>query len=269
MRVAVIIAAAGGSNRYSAAGGLRHKLDEDLGGKPVLQRTVETFSKYESSDVTIADIIVAGPHDEEALREFRERHGDRLNLLGARTVKGGKDHRWQSVANALALVSADVTHVAVHDGARPGITFEFLHRMFEAAARFPAVIPAVTISDTVKRVETTEETFGGDDHVAAILGLGAESRQKVRAVSATIPRDGLMLIQTPQVFSAELIRRAYAQADLSGTDDASLVERLGERIVVVDGELRNLKITLPSDLDFVRAAMGFKAPEGRPAHKRF
>lgn len=269
MRVCAIIAAAGSSTRYSSAGGLRHKLDEDLGGKPVLQRTVETFSKFDSPDVLIGQIVVAGPHDDDALRDFRERHGDRLGLLGARVCRGGETHRWQTVAAALEHVPPDCTHVAVHDAARPCITFELLHRLFDAAAKFPAVVPAVPLSDTVKRVEETQETCGGDDAVAAILGIAEESKQRLRVVTATPDRAGLMLVQTPQVFEVGLLKRAYAQKDLTSTDDATLVERLGERVVVVDGDVRNIKITRPADIDLARAIMGVRAPEGRATHKKF
>jgi 2-C-methyl-D-erythritol 4-phosphate cytidylyltransferase len=88
-------------------------------------------------------------------------------------------------------------------------------------------------------------------------------------VKETPDRAGLMLVQTPQVFEVGLLRRAYGQSDLSSTDDATLVERLGERVVVVDGEARNIKITRPADIDLARAILGVKAPEGRASHKRF
>jgi 2-C-methyl-D-erythritol 4-phosphate cytidylyltransferase len=89
-------------------------------------------------------------------------------------------------------------------------------------------------------------------------------------VTETVPRDGLMEIQTPQVFEADLLRRAYAQPDLRGaTDDASLVERLGETVHVVEGDACNIKVTTPGDLRLVRAILGVKAPEARPVHKQF
>jgi len=76
-------------------------------------------------------------------------------------------------------------------------------------------------------------------------------------------------VQTPQVFESGLLRRAYDQTDLSSTDDAGLVERLGERVVVVEGDVRNLKITRPADLELARAVIGVRAPEGRPMNKKF
>ena len=269
MNLAVILPAAGFGRRYEAAGGLRHKLDEDLGGKPLLQRTVETFTKFDDDDVTISEIIVAGPHDETALAEFRQQHADRLGLLSARIVRGGETHRWQTVAAALGQVSETCTHVAIHDAARPCLSFELLRRVLRAARTHPAVIPGLSIHDTVKRTQETGETVGGDDPVAAILGESAAAKQPLRIVRETPDREGLVLVQTPQVFRLELLRRAYAQKDLTGTDDASLVERLGERVVVVEGEPRNIKVTVPADLALARAIMGFREPEGRPAHKRF
>lgn len=264
MKICVIIAAAGASRRYADGGGLRHKLDEDLGGKPVLQRTVELFTKHDK----VASIIVAGPADPESAADFRARYGDRLGLLGAKLCEGGVTHRWETVRNALALVE-DCTHVAVHDAARPCVSLELLDRVFDAAEQYPAVIPVLDVPDTIKRVQETEDTFGGDDPVAAILGVNPETQKKLRVVSETVSRAGLCLVQTPQVFELSLLRRAYAQPDLSSTDDAGLIERLGERVVVVEGESRNIKITRPADMALARAILGVKAPEGRPVHKRF
>jgi 2-C-methyl-D-erythritol 4-phosphate cytidylyltransferase len=265
MRIAVIIPAAGASARYTAAGGLRSKLDEDLGGKPVIQRTVELFTKHDD----VGQIIVAGPADAAEFEEFRQRHSDRLGLLGAKLVKGGVTHRYETVKAALAEVPDDCTHIAVHDAARPCTSFELLERVFSAAKRHNAAIPAIEISDTVKRVKDTGEQMGGGDDVAAILGETAESKKPLRIVTETIKREGLVIVQTPQCFEAALLKKAYAQGDLTSTDDAALVERLGVRVVIVDGEARNIQITRPGDLNLARAIMGFREPEGRPVHKRF
>jgi 2-C-methyl-D-erythritol 4-phosphate cytidylyltransferase len=248
-----------------ATGGLRSKLDEDLGGKSVLQRTVELFTKHDD----VGEIIVAGPADDAAFSEFKERHADRLGLLGAKLCKGGVTHRWETVKAGLELVGSECTHVAVHDAARPCVSMEVLDRVFGAAKRHGAAIPAVDVADTVKRAVETGEAMGGDDDVAAILGETAESKKPLRIVEQTVDRRGLVLVQTPQVFEVSLLKRAYAQADLTSTDDASLVERLGVRVVVVEGEARNIKITRPGDLSLARAILGLREPEGRPVHKRF
>lgn len=272
MKVAVIIPAAGSSRRYvesslEGGGAGRSKLDEDLGGRPVLQRTVEVFTKR--SEVVM--ILVAGPADPGAMAEFRMRHGDKLGLLGVRVCVGGKDHRYETVRNALAEIPADaeVTHVAVHDAARPCVSEALLDRVFEAAGKFPAVIPGVDVPDTLKRVDPDPIKAADADPLAAILGDAGRTTSKVRAVEATVDRANVVAVQTPQVFEIGLLRRAYAQADLASTDDAQLVERLGERVVVVQGEATNIKITRPADLTLARQILGLRGPEERPVHKRF
>lgn len=282
MNVAVIIPAAGASSRYAAAGGLRHKLDEDLGGKPVLQRTVETFTKYDD-DFTLGPIIVAGPHDDDAFAEFRDRHGDRLTLLGATFVRGGKTHRWETVAAALASLASFSGLIAIHDGARPCVTFPLLTRVFRAAARSGAAVPGVRVSDTLKRVRFEDAPAEDADRAAAILGLEPRSAPRA-AIEATVPRDALYAVQTPQVFDSALLRAAYARVVGNETDDAQVVESLaaaGERptlstgkpwtgtITLVEGEARNIKITTPEDLALARNIMGFREPEGRATHKKF
>jgi 2-C-methyl-D-erythritol 4-phosphate cytidylyltransferase len=260
MRVCVIIPAAGASSRYAAAGGLRSKIDEDLGGRPVLQRTVELFTNVDC----VHAIIVAGPA--EGFDEFVARHGDKLGLLGVKLCRGGRAHRWETVKAALALVPAEATHIAVHDAARPITPPELIERVLSAAESHPAVIPAIDVPDTIKRASAAvaDQTI---DPFDAILGVGAKA--SYRRIEGTIPREGLVLVQTPQVFEAGLLRRAYGQADLSSTDDAGLVERLGEAVVMVEGDPRNLKITRPADLQAVRLLGGFKGPAERAVHKRF
>ena len=271
MQIAVIIPAAGFSRRYAEAAafdGPRSKLDEDLGGRPVLHRTVEAFANYDGPGVTLAPIIVAGPHDEDDFTTFKLRHGDKLSILGVRLVRGGKTHRWETVRAALEALEEDVTHVAVHDAARPCVSAALLDRVFDAAKRHAAVVPGLAITDTVKRVSDALIDEGDADPLASILG-DAPVGAGLREVEATLARRGLVAVQTPQVFTAALLRRAYAQDDLSSTDDAGLVERLGERVVVVEGDAANLKITTPIDLVLARAVLGLRPSDARPSHKRF
>jgi 2-C-methyl-D-erythritol 4-phosphate cytidylyltransferase len=262
----IIIPAAGASTRYAGAGGVRSKLDEDLGGKPVLRRTVEFFSKRPEVD----GIIVAGPHDPDAFAAFRERHGDALALLSAKLVPGGVSTRTQSVRAALAAVPKGVDSVAVHDAARPCLSAELFERLLEAHRTHPAVVPGVPVAETLKRV--APEPLAGDDEpdpLDAILGSAGKARIAAHAVEQTLDRAHLMLIQTPQVFSRDLLDRAYANPDAAGTDDAALVERLGHPVVVVPGDPTNIKITTPADLTLARHILGVSAPDQRPAHKRF
>lgn len=265
MRIAVIIPAAGRSIRFQSPHfeGERSKLDEDLGGKSVLQRTVELFHTRDE----VSSVIVAGPAEAHAFADFKLRHGDRLALFGATLCAGGLESRTQSVAAALGEVPADCTHVAVHDAARPCTPPDLIDRVFDAAAHHAAVIPAIPVEDTLKRVGDAIEQSGDEDPVAAILGSGAR-RPPLRPVEATLDREGLVLVQTPQVFEADLLRRAYAGA-ATGTDDAALVEALGEAVLVIEGDRCNIKITRPGDIELARAILGLSGPRSRPTHKRF
>ncbi|MBL8756830.1 MAG: 2-C-methyl-D-erythritol 4-phosphate cytidylyltransferase [Phycisphaerae bacterium] len=277
MNLAVIIPAAGASTRYARAAAAeqgveiaRSKLDEDLGGRPVLHRTIELFANLAVEGVDVCAIIVPGPADPAAMAAFKARHGDKLGLLGCRVCPGGVTHRYETVRNAIALVPPAATHVAIHDAARPCASPELIERVLRAAERHPAVVPGLPVADTIKRVAPDPIADDAPDPLAAILGADASKRgPSLRAVEATLDRTHLVAAQTPQVFAAELIRRAYAQTNLDSTDDAQLVERLGQRVVVVPGEARNLKLTVPSDLALARAVLGLRGPESRPAHLKF
>ncbi len=180
MQISVIIPAAGSSTRFNqgandplaALGQPRSKLDEDLGGKSVLQRTVELFSTRDD----VHQIIVAGPHDPNAYQSFRGQHADRLVLLGATLVQGGPDERWQTVQAALQTVNDQCTHVAIHDAARPATKPELIDQIFNAAKSHNAVIPGTKVSDTLKRVHP--EPIKSDqeiDPINAILGDDSNS----------------------------------------------------------------------------------------------
>ncbi|MEM0982889.1 MAG: 2-C-methyl-D-erythritol 4-phosphate cytidylyltransferase [Planctomycetota bacterium] len=275
MNLAIILPAAGSSSRFNEnAGPLgieRRKLDEDLGGRPVLQRTVELFTKLDTlldDDVTIGTILVAGPHDDETFSEFSFRHADKLALLGAKLIRGGPTYRYETVAAALEHVPGDATHIAVHDAARPVTDLKLIDRVIRAARTHAAVVPGVPASDTLKKLGEPLADDGPADPLDAILSAGGPSIA-ARPVESTLDRAGVYQIQTPQVFEVGLLRRAYAQDDLSSTDDAGLVERLGEQVVVVEGGPLNIKITRPRDLDLARAIGGFRKPDDRPSHKKF
>lgn len=261
MRICAIIPAAGASRRFGAG----DKLAQDLGGRSLLLRTVELFTKRDE----VTSIVVAAPPDD--LDGFREKYGAPLSFHGVRIVPGGRVERWETVKLALAAVPDDATHVAVHDAARPGASDELIDRVLEAAKVHPAVIPGLTVTSTVKRVSEATVSAAEDDALAsAILGEAGREGTSARLVEATLPRDRLVLVQTPQVFEVDLLRRAYAEADPSGTtDDSMVIERLGERVVVVEGDPRNIKVTTPDDLAMIRSILGVRPPADRPVHKRF
>ena len=269
MRVCVIIPAAGRSSRFNAGGadvlGHRSKLDEDLSGRPVLQRTVELFAKHPD----VVQTIVAGPADDEAFADFKLRHGDRLELLGCTLCRGALEHRYETVLNALALVDDGVTHIAVHDGARPCASTGLIEAVFAAARAHGAAVPVVEVNDTIKRLGRA--VASEPDPAAAILGYGAgiDGGVGLRAIDATVDRANLATVQTPQVFERALLMRAYAQTDLSSTDDAGLVERLGETVVAVPGDPRNIKITLPDDVELARMILNLPRIKERATNKKF
>ncbi|MEM9372086.1 MAG: 2-C-methyl-D-erythritol 4-phosphate cytidylyltransferase [Planctomycetota bacterium] len=275
MELAVIIPAAGGSTRFNASPGhagaglgaeatlgARSKLDEDLGGRSVLQRTVELFNTRPET----CAMIVAGPHDPDAMSSFKLRHADMLAMLGATLITGGATHRWQTVAEAIKVVPEQASHIAVHDGARPACPVELIDRVLDAARQHGAVVPVLEVDSTAKRLGDPVEDIEPDP-LAGILGEPEASLN--RAIVGTVDRDALALAQTPQVFERELLERAYAQPDLSSTDDAGLIERLGEPVVAVLGDPRNIKVTRPIDLNMIRRITGWKGKPDRPSLHKF
>lgn len=263
MNIAVIITAAGKSERY-APGTAKNKLEQDLGGRAVFMRSFENLAKRPE----VRTILVATNPD--TFDEFTMRHGDSLAVRGAKPVRGGRIDRWETVKNALAHVPDEATHIAIHDAARPCLQDDLIDRLFEAAKLFDAVIPGIAINATLKRAgEETESAVEDDVIAASILGEAGESQSKARRIIETLDRRNVYAIQTPQVFKAGLLRRAYAQADLDSTDDAMLVERLGEPVRLIEGDPFNIKITTERDLFLARAILNVKPEKERPAHLRF
>ena len=258
--IAVIICVAGSSRRF----GDRDKLAEDLRGRAVLQRSAELFAKH----AAFTSILVAGPADPAEFDAFNDRFGDPLRLMGARLVPGGRTHRYETVQVALPEIDPSHGHVAIHDGARPITPSAVIDRVVDAAGRFDAVVPAVPVTDTLKRV--AEETIAAEeDPLDAILGDAGKVNRGHQVVRDTVAREGLVAVQTPQLFSADLLRRGYGQADLVSTDDSQLVEKLGERVVLVEGDPRNIKITTPTDLHVARALLDERGEAAKRARQAF
>ena len=260
MKIAVIIPAGGSSTRFGA----RNKLAEDLGGRPLLLRTVEFFTKRED----IQEIVVVGPS--EYFSDFKERFGPALGFHGVKIVAGGST-RTESVTQGLAVVSSEVDFVMVHDAARPALNDELLDRILLASNSYNAVIPALPLSGTIKRAQTQGTNIADEDAVVDSI-LGAESQTTVDAfqVQETIERAGLWEMQTPQCFSLSLLKRGYAQENIENcADDAQVIENLGEAVYLIEGDSRNIKVTTPSDYNLVKAILGVKGSSERPAHKRF
>ncbi|MCX5659069.1 MAG: 2-C-methyl-D-erythritol 4-phosphate cytidylyltransferase [Planctomycetota bacterium] len=262
MKIAVILPAAGMGKRFGQASGAASaadllgagagvsKIELDLAGKPVFVRSIELFAGL----AVVGQILLAVNPD--AIDDFRFRWGDKAGFHGVTLVAGGRAERWETVLKALAAVDRSCTHVAVHDAARPLASSRLIDRVFDAAERYPAVIPGMPVNATLKKVVDAE---AGNDPLDAIFGEAGKANAKVRRVVATVDRSDLVEVQTPQVFEIGLLRRAYAQiteGKVTGkgiTDDAGLVEALGEPIHVVEGEATNFKITRPDDLKLADA----------------
>jgi 2-C-methyl-D-erythritol 4-phosphate cytidylyltransferase len=228
MKVAVILPAAGLGTRMGKGSaektGTSRKQFMLLEGSPILMHTVRKFTSCPRID----DIVVAvRAEDVEWVGEMM---ASGFPGSPVRVVEGGNS-RQQSVGNALKALAPDTDLVAVHDAVRPFIDLETIGKVLDEAAETGAAIVGVPAVDTVKQVSR---------------GTG---RVKIRA---TLPREKLVMAQTPQVFRYDLLQRAFDSArddGFIGTDEASLVERLDVEVSVVMGTDRNIKITKPGDMD--------------------
>lgn len=261
MKIAVIIPAAGKSKRFGEAD--KSKLDLDLNGQPVFIRTIELFIKRPE----VTQMIVAV--DPDNLDTFNFRWGDKLGFLGVTVVPGGLVERWETVKNAINAINDDVTHIAVHDAARPVADAAMIDRVFEAGKQYSAVIPATPISATIKRIEKTEDTPVAEvDPLDAILGSAGKIEVNVQRVTDTIPRDGLWTVETPQLFDAALLKSGYDKIENGElpteqlTDDAGLIELLGGEVFAVEGDSMNVKITYPADYEFAKAVYQMRHGKG-------
>jgi 2-C-methyl-D-erythritol 4-phosphate cytidylyltransferase len=238
MKVSVILPAAGlGTRMGREKSGTSRKQFMLLEGAPILIHTIRKFLGCAS----VSEIVVAlRAEDMDWARGLiHQEHPDKP----VRVVEGGES-RQQSVENALATLSGDTDLVAVHDAVRPFIDSALVEKVIAEAAATGAAIVGIVPVDTVKQVQ----------------------RNKIRS---TLPREHLVMAQTPQVFRFELLKRAFEEArrdSFIGTDEASLVERLEQvEVSVVQGSDRNIKITKPSDMDLARLFFGEELAAGRTA----
>lgn len=222
-RYAVIVA----GGRGVRLGADKPKQFLEIGGKPILRHTVERFLAFDPS----IEIILVLPKDH---REYWRAYCRENGFLERYSMVSGGITRFHSVQNALAYVG-DTGIVAVHDGVRPLVSADLLGRLFTAAESCEAVIPAVPVVESVRKV--TKDAAG------------------VKA-SAPVDRDGLVLVQTPQVFRADVLKEAYRQPFRpSFTDDASVVEAAGHPVSLVPGERFNIKVTTPGDLSLAETLL--------------
>lgn len=219
--VTVIVPAAGAGKRLGLG---KNKAFACIRGVPLLVLCLQNLARI---PLVKQVVVAAAPSETEETEKLLEEYGPaRFPALSWKVTAGGKE-RQDSVCNGLAQISDTVGYVAVHDGARPFVTEAVFARTLEKALRYGAAVAAVPLKDTVKLADTE--------------GL----------VAATLPRESLRAIQTPQIFELGLLRRAYAYAGkhpLAVTDDASLVEALGHPVAIAEGDYENIKITTPEDL---------------------
>ncbi len=221
---AVILPAAGQSSRFRDK---EKKPFTNLDGRAVWLRTVEQFiNRPEVSQC----IIVVSPEDDEM---FRRRFGANLAFMNVQIAPGGRE-RFESVANALALVAPEVDFVAVHDAVRPCVTETLITSVFKKVGETGAAMLAVPVTDTVKQADAE------------------------RKVKATMPRQNLWLAQTPQVFRRDWLLAAYEKRATLGdaiTDDAQLMEAAGHAVHLVEGASTNIKITTKQDIYLAEAIL--------------
>jgi 2-C-methyl-D-erythritol 4-phosphate cytidylyltransferase len=217
VRIAAILLAAGPGTRLEAG---EPKAFASVAGVPLLIRSLGSLEAAES----IASVVVVVPAGEQARAEkLTAAHGPWRTAVT--TVEGGAE-RQDSVRAGLAATDPDAEWIAIHDAARPFVSPALIAEVAAAARLYGAAVPALPATDTPKLLR--------DDG----------------SVESTLARSRVWLAQTPQIFAADLIRRAHARAapGESATDDAMLVERIGARVQVVSGEAANRKITTPEDL---------------------
>ena len=212
-RCGVVIVAAGNASRM---GGI-DKVMAELHGEPMIKRTVREF---QNCDAISEIVVVTRPDLILPIRNLCE------GMDKVKAVVAGGSSRQESVGLGLNALSSAVKLAAVHDGARPLITWQVIDRVVRAANTYGAAAPGIPVKDTIKTVQ------GG-------------------IVKNTPDRSTLFAIQTPQIFDFDLLRGALKKAELDGaqvTDDCSAVERMGMSVKIVEGDERNIKVTTPLDL---------------------
>lgn len=217
-RIAVVIAAAGSGRRMGSNEPKQFLL---LAGKPILVRTVELFNQFPE---IFSKVIAVAPDSYKRVEQILLQYHLEKNTT---IVVGGK-YRQDSVWNALQVLLKDnIDIVLVHDAVRPFVSTDIIYLLLQEAIKHGAAVPAVHPKDTIK------------------LSSGIE------IVDTTLEKEKVWLVQTPQVFRWNVLYEALQKAmkeNFYSTDESSLVERLGQRVKIVESDYKNIKITTPEDL---------------------
>jgi 2-C-methyl-D-erythritol 4-phosphate cytidylyltransferase len=229
MKAVAVIVSAGKGLRFMDG---KKKQFYFLADKPILAHTLD---KFETCPLVHSILLVVGQDDMDyCLKEIVEKYQYRKI---SQIVPGGK-RRQESVKNGIEALAKDAEIVVIHDGVRPLVTREMIEESIHSAQRFGAVVMAMPVKDTIKMAHTNG------------------------TVLQTLDRESLWEIQTPQTFQAHIIKEAYQKATedgFVGTDDASLVERLGIKVHILPGSYTNIKITTPEDLILANLFLRMKA----------
>ncbi len=219
--VGVVIVAGGKGQRMGASVPKQFML---LGQRPILAHTIDIFARTLPS----ADIVVTLPAE---YIEYWNNLASRFDVAKHRVVEGG-EQRFDSVKRGVEALSESVDLIAVHDGVRALCSGELIMRCVDCALSSGSAIPVIEAIDSFRMVE------GSESHI--------------------VDRSQLRAVQTPQIFDAMLLRRAYRlEYSFSFTDDASVVEQMGEKVWLCDGERSNIKITTPEDLEYASIVMEY------------
>jgi len=222
--VAAIICAAGASSRF---GGKRKKAFVDVAGRAVFFRSAELFSNRDDVKQVLLGI---SPEDEELVSV---KWGPNLKFFDVSIFIGG-DERFDTVKKGIELIKDDIDLIAVHDACRCCVTEKIIDSTIAAAAKSGAAIPACPVTATIKQA-------------------------KDNIITQTVDRTGLYEAQTPQIFSASLLRKAYENLDNLDkskiSDDSQLVEALGHKVTIVETDSSNIKITRQSDIAVAEAIL--------------
>jgi 2-C-methyl-D-erythritol 4-phosphate cytidylyltransferase / 2-C-methyl-D-erythritol 2,4-cyclodiphosphate synthase len=241
MHVTAIIAAGGSGQRF---GGAAPKQLQSIGGRPILQRSVEVFVSHPSIDAVIVALPPSLAGDPPA---YLRAAGKPVQIVA------GGPRRQDSVANAFRAAADSTDLFVIHDAARPFASADLIARTIAAAAESGAALAAMQSRDTVKQGEDAAEGQDGRDERQE----GTRRRgSAVRVVKTTLPRETIYLAQTPQAFRRDVLRRALELAARDGvdaTDEAALVELAGLPVRLVDGEASNIKITTADDIPIAEA----------------
>lgn len=185
-----------------------------IGGRPVLMRTIERFREYSER---LKIILVLPKEQQDYWKQLCKEYGFNIDYQ----LANGGETRFHSVSNGLALIADDETGtVAIHDGVRPFVSLSVIGSCYDAAKTYGAAIPVTPVVETLRHVN-----------------------------GSTVPRSDYRLVQTPQTFNIQLLKKSYRQPYCDAfTDDASVAEHAGYKIHTVEGNRENIKITTPFDM---------------------